>query len=174
MLIVLRVGRFLWTEPYSFISRTNVFKKRRSVDSLTVRPVADSQFALAARRLCLSFSIALRTEASSEDVSNGLRRCALLVFSPDMPSASNRFCQLYTEAAVQPNMEDISSLLLPVPFNRMPWQRIRNWGLEPLRYPSSKDNRCSSVRDMVCIFLISCMFDGLIMQRYNMKHKTQN
>ena len=141
VLIVLRVGRILWTKPYSFISRTNVFKKRRSVDSLTVRPVAASQFALATRRLCLSFSMALRTESSSKAVSTGLRRCALLVFSPDMPSASKRFCQLYTEAAVQPNMDDISSLLLPVPFNRIAWQRIRNWGLEPFRYPSSKDNR---------------------------------
>ena len=139
--IVLRVGITLWTKPYSFISRTNVFKKRRSVDSLTVRPVAASQFALATRRLCLSFSMALRTESSSKAVSTGLRRCALLVFSPDMPSASKRFCQLYTEAAVQPNMDDISSLLLPVPFNRIAWQRIRNWGLEPFRYPSSKDNR---------------------------------
>ena len=60
VLIVLRFGRTLWTKPYSFISRTNVFKKRRSVDSLTVRPVAASQFALATRRLCLSFSMALR------------------------------------------------------------------------------------------------------------------
>ena len=42
VLIALRVGRTLWTKPYSFISRTNVFKKRRSVDSLTVRPVAAS------------------------------------------------------------------------------------------------------------------------------------
>lgn len=141
VLIVLRVGRTLWTKPYSFISRTNVFKKRRSVDSLTVRPVAASQFALATRRLCLSFSMALRTESSSKAVSISLRRCALLVFSPDMPAASKRFCQLYTEAAVQPSMDDISSLLLPVPFNRIAWQRIRNWGLEPFRYPSSKDNR---------------------------------
>ena len=139
--IVLRVGRTLWTKPYSFISRTNVFKKRRSVDSLTVRPVAASQFALATRRLCLSFSMALRTESSSKAVSIGLRRCALLVFSPDMPAVSKRFCQLYTEAAVQPSMDDISSLLLPVPFNRIAWQRIRNWGLKPFRYPSSKDNR---------------------------------
>ncbi|WP_444104099.1 hypothetical protein [Bacteroides sp.] len=124
VLIALRVRRTLRTKPYSFISRTNVLKKRRSVDSLTVRPVATSQFALATRRLCLSFSMALRTEASSDAVREGLRRCALLVFRPDIPSASNRSCQLYTEAVVQPSMEDISSLLLPVLFNRMLWQRI--------------------------------------------------
>lgn len=45
VLIALRAGRTLWTKPYPFISRTNVFKKRRSVDSLTVRPVAASHFA---------------------------------------------------------------------------------------------------------------------------------
>lgn len=94
VLIALRVRRTLRTKPYSFISRTNVFKKRRSVDSLTVRPVATSQFALATRRLCLSFSIALRTEASSDAVREGLRRCALLVFRPDMPFRLESFLSI--------------------------------------------------------------------------------
>lgn len=139
-----------------------------------MRSVAASQFALATRRLCLSFSMALRTEVSSEAVSEGLRCCTLLVFRPDTPFASNHFCKSYTEAAVQPSIEDISSLLLPVLFNKMPWQHIRNWGLEPFRYPSSKDNRSSSANDMACIFLIIWMFEVIQLQRYNIKHKTQN
>lgn len=102
----------------------------------------------------------LRMEDSSEAVSKGLRCRALFVFRPKMSSILKRCCQLYTEAVVQSNC--------------IPWQGIRNCGLEPFRYLSSKEQRCSSVSDMVCIFLISCMFRVLQMRRYNRIYEPQN
>ena len=64
--IELRRGSTLGTFPYTSISRTNTDKKARKVLSLAFLPEACCQASFAFFTLCLSFSMALRTDSSSE------------------------------------------------------------------------------------------------------------
>lgn len=64
--IELRRGLTLRTFSYTSISCANADKKRLNVDSLASLPEAFCQASLAARTLCRSDSMALRTDSSSE------------------------------------------------------------------------------------------------------------
>ena len=64
--IELRQGSTLGTFPYTPISRTNADKKARKVLSLAFLPEACCQASFTFFTLCLSFSMVLRTDSSSE------------------------------------------------------------------------------------------------------------
>ena len=64
--IELRRGSTLGTFPYTPISRTNADKKARKVLSLAFLPEACCQASFTFFTLCLSFSMVLRTDSSSE------------------------------------------------------------------------------------------------------------
>ena len=98
--IELRRGFTLRTFSYTSISRANADKKALKVLSHASFPEACCQASFAFFRLCLSFSMALRTVSSSELSIIGFRPRPGRVSSPLMPSASKRFTQELTEILV--------------------------------------------------------------------------
>ena len=77
-----RRGSPLGMFPYASISRTNADKKARKVLSLAFLPEACCQASFAFFTLCLSFSMALRTDSSSELSIIGFRPRPRRVSSP--------------------------------------------------------------------------------------------
>ena len=94
--IELRRGLTLRTFSYTSISCANAGKKRLNVDSLASLLEAFCQASLAARTLCRSDSMALRTAFSSEQSIMVLRPCPGHVYNPLIPWLSKRLTQLPT------------------------------------------------------------------------------
>ena len=165
--IELRRGFPLGTFSYTSISCANADKKLLKVLSLAALPEACRQASLAFFTLCLSFSMAARTASSSEQSMTGFRPRPGRVFKPDIPSASKRFTQEFTEMCVISVCRPTSLEGKPWDFNRMARQRIRKQWLSPFRKPSSNCRRDSSVNDMVLIFAIIVQFYNNV-QRYKL------
>ena len=163
--IELRRGFPLGTFPYTSISRANADKKALKVLSEASLPVACCQASLAFLTLCLSFPMATRTAASSEQSIMGLRPRPGRVSSPLMPSSLKRFTQVFTDMCVISVCRPIDFEVKPCDFNRTARQRIRKQWLFPFRKPFSNCRRSASVNDMILIFAITIAIYG-DMQRY--------
>ena len=133
--VELRRGFALWTFPYTSKSCANALKKRLSVSSQAVFPVAASHCALADNMLERSFSVTCRMTSPSCVPIIGLRPRPGLVASPLMPSASKRFTQLLTVVRFMSKRSPICGELKPCAFNSTALHRIRKACDEPLRYP---------------------------------------
>ena len=166
--IELRRGFPLWTFPYTSISRAKADKKALKVLSLASFPEACCHASFAFFTLCLSFSMALRTDSSSEQSMIGFRPRPGRVSRPFMPSASKRFTHELTDIWVISVCFPTCSEVRPVDFRRTARQRIRYAWLLPLRKPSSSCRRCWSVSCITLIFAIArCLY--VFTQRYNIK-----
>ena len=142
VLVELRRGFTLWALPYTSKSCANALKKRLSVSSQAVFPVAASHFALADNMLERSFSMACRMISSSCVPIIGLRPRPGRVPNPLMPSSSKRFTQLLTVVWCISKHPPIWGELKPCAFNSTALHRIRKACDEPLRYPSSNADCC--------------------------------
>lgn len=156
--IELRRGLPLRTFPYTSISRANADKKALKVLSLASFPEACCHVSFALFRLCLSFSIALRTASSSEQSMIGFRPRPGRVSRPLMPSVSKRFSQELTDMLVISVWRPTCSEVRPVDFRSTARQRIRYAWLLPWRKPSSSCRRCWSVSCITFIFAIVVSF----------------
>lgn len=163
--IELRRGLPLGTFPYTSISRAKADKKDLKVLSLAFLPEARCHASLAFLKLCLSFSMALRTASSSELSIIGLRPRPGRVLRPLIPSDSNRLSQKLTDTWVISVCTPTSSEVSPFDFNSITRQRIRNAWLLPWRKPSSSCRRCESVNCITLIFAIAVSLYGFG-QRY--------
>ena len=151
VLVELRRGFTLWALPYTSKSCANALKKRLSVSSQAVFPVAASHCALADNTLERSFSMACRMIPSSCVPIIGLRPRPGRVFSPLIPSSSKRLTQLLTVVWFISRRSPIWGELKPCDFNSTALHRIRKACDEPLRYPYSNADRCIGLN---CISLI--------------------
>ena len=163
--IELRRGFPVGTFSYTSISCANADKKLLKVLSLASLAQACCQASFAFFMLCLSFSMAARTASSSEQSMMGLRPRPGRVFKPEIPSASKRFTQEFTDTCVISVCRPTSLEVKPWDFSRTARQRIREQWLSPFRKPSSNCRRDSLVSDMVLIFaMIAQFYDNV--QRY--------
>ena len=152
--IELRRGFPLRTFPYTSISRAKADKKALKVLSLASFPEACCQASFAFFTLCLSFSMAFRTAASSEQSMIGLRPRPGRVSKPLMPSTSKRFTQELTDIWVISVCSPTCFEVKPVDFSNIARQRIRYAWLLPWRKPFSSCRRCWSVSCITLIFAI--------------------
>lgn len=163
--IELRRGFPLRTFPYTSISRAKADKKARKVLSEASFPEACCHASFAFLTLCLSFSMALRTDSSSEQSIIGFRPRPGRVSSPLIPSDSKRFTQELTDICVISVCSPICSEVRPIDFRSTARQRMRYAWLLPLRKPSSSCRRCWSVSCITLIFAIAmCLY--VFTQRY--------
>lgn len=163
--IELRRGFPLWTFPYTSISRAKADKKDLKVLTLASFPEACCHASFAFFTLCLSFSMALRTDSSSEQSIIGLRPRPGRVSRPLMPSVSKRFTHELTDIWVMSVCAPICFDVRPVDFRSTARQRIRKAWLLPWRKPSSSCRRCWSVSCITLIFAIAmCLY--VFTQRY--------
>jgi len=163
--IELRRGFPLRTFPYTSISRAKADKKALKVLSEASFPEACCHASFAFLTLCLSFSMALRTAASSEQSMIGFRPRPGRVSSPLRPSVSKRFTQELTDIWVISVCSPTCSEVRPVDFRSTARQRIRYAWLLPWRKPSSSCRRCQSVSCITLIFAIAvCIY--MFTQRY--------
>lgn len=169
MLVELRRGFTLWAFPYTSKSCANALKKRLSVSSQAVFPVAASHCALAARTLERFFSMARRMISSSCVSIMGLRPRPGRVFKPLMPSASKRFTQLLTVAWFISKRSPIWEELSPCAFNCTALHRMRNACDGPLRNPSSNADCCIGLNFISLILPIwnvsSYEYNGVLIQK---------
>lgn len=149
-----RRGFSLRTFSYTSISRANADKKALKVLSQASFPEACCHASFAFFKLCLSFSIALRTAFSSERSMIGFRPLPGRVSNPLIPSASKRFTQELTDMLVISVWRPTCSEVRPVDFRSIARQRIRYAWLLPWRKPSSSCRRCWSVSCITFIFAI--------------------
>lgn len=152
--IELRRGFPLRTFPYTSISRAKADKKALKVLSLASFPEACCHASFAFFTLCLSFSMALRTDSSSEQSIIGFRPRPGRVSSPLIPSVSKRFTHELTDMWVMSVCSPICSEVRPVDFRSTARQRMRYAWLLPWRKPSSSCRRCWSVSCITLIFAI--------------------
>ena len=158
--IELRRGFPLWTFSYTSISRAKADKKALRVLSEASFPEACCHASFAFFRLCLSFSMALRTDSSSEQSIIGFRPRPGRVSSPLVPSASKRFTQELTDIWVMSVCSPTCFDVRPVDFRSTARQRIRYAWLLPWRKPSSNCRRCWSVSCITLIFAIAmCLYN---------------
>lgn len=163
--IELRRGFPLRTFPYTSISRAKADKKALKVLSEASFPEARCHASFAFFKLCLSFSMALRTASSSEQSIIGFRPRPGRVSSPLIPSASKRFTQELTDICVMSVCSPICFEVRPVDFRNTARQRMRKAWLLPLRKPSSSCRRCWSVSCITLIFaIVVCLY--VFTQRY--------
>lgn len=154
VLVELRRGFPLRAFPYTSKSCANALKKRLSVSSQAVFPVAASHCALAATTLERSFSMACRIISSSCVPMIGLRPRPGRVSSPVMPSDSNRFTQLLTDTWFISSCSPTLGELMPCAFKSTALHRIRKACDEPLRYPFSSEDFCAGVNSNFLILPI--------------------
>lgn len=167
--IELRRGNTPWTFSYTSISCAKADKKRLKVNSLASLPEEFCQASLAARTLCRSDSIALRTASSSEQSIIGLRPCPGRVCKPWTPSASNRFTQPLTLWAVISVCSPTRTELKPSDLSNTARQRMRKQWLSPLRKPKASAFRSDSVNGSILIFIrIYILYTAKIRQVYYM------
>ena len=114
--IEFRRGFPLWTFPYTSISHTKADKKALKVLSLASFPEACCHASFAFFTLCLSFSMALRTDSSSEQSFIGFQLRPGRVSSPLIPSVSKRFSQELTDIWVMSVCTPIYSEVRPADF----------------------------------------------------------
>ncbi len=163
--IELRRGFPLRTFPYTSISRAKADKKALKVLSLASFPEACCHASFAFFTLCLSFSMALRTDSSSEQSIISFRPRPGRVFRPLIPSVSKRFTQELTDIWVISVCSPTCSEVRPVDFRSTARQRIRYAWLLPLRKPSSNCRRSRSVSCITLIFaIVVCIY--VFTQRY--------
>lgn len=171
--VELRRGFALWTFPYTSKSCANALKKRLSVSSQAVFPVAASHCALADNMLERSFSMACRMISPSCVPIIGLRPRPGLVASPLMPSASKRFTQLLTVVRFMSKRSPICGEL-NCAFNSTTLHRIRKACDEPLRYPFSNADRCIGVNFIPLILPIWSVFLFVGITEFGLKHYRSN
>ena len=163
--IELRRGLTLRTFSYTSISCANADKKRLNVDSLASLPEAFCQASLAARTLCRSDSMALRTASSSEQSMMALRPCPGRVYNPWIPWFSKRLTQLPTVWAVISVCAPTWGALKPSALSNMARQRIRKQWLSPVRKPVVSSRRSESLNVNFLIFIcLAVWFETKIMQ----------
>lgn len=154
ILIELRRGFTLGTFSYTSISRANADKKALKVLSLASLPEACCQASLAFITLCRSFSMAMRTDSSSEQSMIGLRPRPGRVSNPLIPSISKRFTHELTDICAISVCIPTSLEVRPLAFSSMARQRIRKAWLLPWRKPFSNCRRCLAVSCITFIFAI--------------------
>ena len=167
--IELRRGLTLRTFSYTSISCANADKKRLNVDSLASLPEAFCQASLAARTLCRSDSMALRTASSSEQSMMALRPCPGRVYNPLIPWFSKRLTQLPTVWAVISVCLPTWDALRPSALSSMARQRIRKQWVSPVRKPIVSCRRSESFKVNFLIFIcLAFLFETKIRQFIHM------
>ena len=162
--IELRRGLTLRTFSYTSISCANADKKRLNVDSLASLPEAFCQASLAARTLCRSDSMALRTDSSSEQSMMALRPCPGRVYNPWIPWLSKRLTQRPTVWVVISVCAPTWGALKPSALSSMARQRIRKQWLSPVRKPVVSSRRSESLSVNFLIFIYhAVLFEAKIM-----------
>lgn len=167
----LRRGFSLGRKSYTLISCAKTSKKRLSVERDTVMPVSFSKAALADFRLSRFSETALRTAFScSSLLSIGLCLWTLSISNALIPPFLNACCHKYTETWEQPRISAISLFVLPVDFNKIPWQRRLKRGNFPYFWPCSKAVLSVSERFIIsaCLIVYICVFRFHI---YRLKNK---
>ncbi len=175
-LILVKLWRWfaLWTFPYTSKSCANALKKRLSVSSQAVFPVAASHCALAVKTLERSFSMARRMISSSCVPIMGLRPRTGRVFRPLIPSSSKRLAQLLTVVWCISKRSPIGGELRPCDFNNTALQCIRKACDEPLRYPSSNADYCIGLNFISVILPIWNVFSFMGITDFWHKHYHSN
>lgn len=169
ILVKLRRGNTPWTFSYTSISCAKADKKRLKVSSLASLPEDCCHASFAARTLCRSDSIALRTAASSEQSMIGLRPCPGRVSNPWIPSVSNRFTHPLTLWAVISVCSPIQAELKPSDLSNTARQRMRKQWLSPLRNPIVSSCRSESINGNILIFIpIYILYEAKIQHYYYM------
>lgn len=170
IVVELRRGFPLRTFLYTSKSCANALKKRLSVSSQAVFPVAASHCALAANTLERSFSMARRIISSSCVPMMGLRPQSERVSNPLIPSDSKRFTQLLTDAWFISNCRPIWGELKPCAFSSTALHRIRKACDAPLRYPFSNAVSCIGVNSGVLILPIRRKVSFITITEKRIKH----
>lgn len=156
IVVELRRGFPLRTFPYASKSCANALKKRLSVSSQAVFPVATSHYALAAN----TFERSRRIISSSCVPMMGLRPRPERVSNPLIPSDSKRFIQLLTDNWFISSCRPIWGELNPCAFRSTVLHRIRKACDAPLRYPFFNAVSCIGVNSSVLILPIFYYYNG--------------
>lgn len=173
-LVELRRGFPLWTFSYTSKSCANALKKRRSVSSQAVFPVAACHCALAAKMLERLRSIACRMISSSSVPIIGLRPRPGRVLSPSIPSAWNRFTQLLTDTWCISSCSPILGELRPCAFNNTALHRILKACDVPLRNPFSSAACCTEVNSNFLILPMRREMSFMGITNFRAKHYNLN